>query len=641
MNPSHSGHSARHQRPGARSSTAVWLATGPRRHSGLAFRLGWMLALGVALATTGALLTSDFGHTTASLSATSNDVPLLGTSVSAGNDSQLARNTAEFGHLPIVRVYYTGLPAANAWTTGVPAAAKAAVIVSFNAKPAAILSGADDAALSHFFDTAPTGHPIYYSYVHEPEHEIVRHEFTTTAYKAAWARVVALADQAHNPDLHSTLILMSYDLNPYSHRDWKSYLPGGGIISTLGWDAYPDHGRKAEPPAEFMAPAVAASKSVGMPFGFAEFGMSTATGRAGWISGVGNYLMGSGALFGTLFDSAVVHPSMLVSDPASISTWRRFVQASDDVNINPPPNHQTPPTQMPPPSRTPPPTQMPPPTQTPPPSSSDPAPATSQLSGLPAAQVMSVHAPSWAVANAQVGPLTGDRIYFPGAVPSRYSGLCAALPAGVTCIISYNKPTQNVAGFIASIPSSRTVYIAYSHEPEAQHKWPSGAAFVAAFDAQSAIIRKAADGRSNIHIASISSSYHYAGNAAKGIGCSYIPAASEVTDYLVDNYQPYPTSAGAANDPGLESWLKCVAGRSRPVGIAEYGVGTCNGAGAQVAALKADDAYFKSTAFTDKYGRLALWSYWDTNKGSNLPCYQTFALAGAMVGTWRSIVAGN
>lgn len=266
----------------------------------------------------------DGRNLTASLS--SDNVPLLGSSVA--NAAQLAQNTSEFGHMPIVRIFYPELPGANAWTSGLPALNKSAVIVSFNALPSAILSGADDATLSHFFDTAPTGHPIYYSYFHEPEDNIARGEFTVAAYKAAWAHVVALADEAHNPDLHSTLILMAFDLRQASHRDWKSYLPAGGIISTIGWDAYPDLGRVAEPPSEFLAPAVAAAKSAGLPFGFAEFGMSTSVGRTAWLSEVGSYLMSSGALFGTLFDAAAVHPSMQVTEPASISTWRRFVQAS-------------------------------------------------------------------------------------------------------------------------------------------------------------------------------------------------------------------------------------------------------------------------------------------------------------------------
>jgi hypothetical protein len=88
-----------------------------------------------------------------------------------------------------------------------PAANKSAVIVSFKAQPKTILSGQDDTALSHFFDTAPTGNPIYWSYYHEPEGNIADGEFTLADYKAAWAHVVSLASAAHNRDLHSTLIL--------------------------------------------------------------------------------------------------------------------------------------------------------------------------------------------------------------------------------------------------------------------------------------------------------------------------------------------------------------------------------------------------------------------------------------------------
>ncbi len=293
-----------------------------------------IVTLGLALAlTAGALAYYSgknlfHGRKNIALSLSSASAPMLGASVSS--TTQLAQNTAGFGRMPIVRVYYKGLPAANAWTTGLPAASKSAVIVSFNAPPSAILSGADDAALSHFFDTAPRGHAIYYSYVHEPEHEIVNGEFTAAEYKAAWPHVVALANQAHNPDLHSTLILEEYDLKPGAHRDWRNYLPGGGIISTLGWDAYPGtrtH-RTPQPPSAFMAPAVAASKNAGLPFGFAEFGLPQPAGRAAWLSQVGSYLMNSGALFGSLFDSANVQPSFKVTDSASISVWRGFVNAS-------------------------------------------------------------------------------------------------------------------------------------------------------------------------------------------------------------------------------------------------------------------------------------------------------------------------
>ena len=264
------------------------------------------------------------------LAADSATATLLG--AAASNPTTLAQFTAQFGHMPIIRVFYPGLPSPKAWTTGSPAINKSAVVVSFNAQPAAILSGADDATLSHFFDTAPTGHPIYYSYYHEPEVHIQLGQFTLSAYRAAWAHVVSLADAAHNPDLKSTLILTSWDLSPQSGRNWKDYLPGGGIISTLGWDDYPpgtveDHDPQATPPADFMSAEVAAAKSVGLPFGFAEFALATQTDRPEWLKEVASYLQSSGALFGTLFDSAGF-PSTVIHDAASIQTWRSAVADS-------------------------------------------------------------------------------------------------------------------------------------------------------------------------------------------------------------------------------------------------------------------------------------------------------------------------
>jgi hypothetical protein len=251
---------------------------------------------------------------------------MLGTSASSTAD--IAHVTSDFGHMPVVRVYYPGLPPANAWTdSGKAGANNSAVVVSFKALPTAILSGADDDTLKYFFDSAPTTHPVYYSYYHEPEDNIAAGQFSVADYRAAWAHVVALAKQAHNPQLHSTLILMAYDLEKSSGRNWQDYLPAGGIISTLGWDAYPagavaDKNPQLTPPATFMGPAIAASRSVGLPFGFAEFGVPDISGRPAWLTDVGNYIMKSGAVFGTLFQGG------LMSDSGSVSAWTSAVKAS-------------------------------------------------------------------------------------------------------------------------------------------------------------------------------------------------------------------------------------------------------------------------------------------------------------------------
>ncbi len=290
----------------------------------------WIVAVVAAVAVGASVFHfSRAGHS-GRLAANNAQAPLLGASARAAT---LAQETSDFGHLGIVRVYYPGLPSSNAWTTGMPAANKSAVIVSFKAQPSAILSGQDDAALSHFFGTAPTGHPIYYSYYHEPEGNITDGEFTLPDYKAAWAHVAALARAAHNPDLHSTLILGGYDFSPSSHRSWQDYLPGGGIISVLGWDAYPpgsakNQNPKATPPETFMAKEIAAAKSVGLPYGFAEFGLSTATGRPAWLTQVGNYLLHSGALFGSLFNGNAQYPTLKLTDAASVAVWKNFVAKS-------------------------------------------------------------------------------------------------------------------------------------------------------------------------------------------------------------------------------------------------------------------------------------------------------------------------
>ena len=298
--------------------------------------VGLLAALAVAV---GSLLHFSVAGKTARLAADSTRAPLFGASI---NGTNLAQETSQFGRMAIVRTYYPGLPSSNAWTTGLPASNKSAVIVSFKAQPTTILSGQDDAALSHFFDTAPTGNPIYWSYYHEPEGNIRDGEFTLADYKAAWAHVVSLAKAAHNPDLHSTLILGGYDFSPSAHRNWKDYLPGGGIISTLGWDAYPPGSAKNENPIAaapdtFMAQEIAAAKSVGLPYGFAEFGLSTAAGRPAWLSDVGNYLLHSGAVFATYFNGNAQYPTLKLTDAASVAIWKGFVAKSGSSAPGPAP----------------------------------------------------------------------------------------------------------------------------------------------------------------------------------------------------------------------------------------------------------------------------------------------------------------
>jgi len=323
----------RHRVQHSRDDRNIRRASGPAApRRAMPVRYRWLASFALAFALPGSVFAYRSQNQPAALASPgARPVPLLGSSVQ--NKADLARDTANFGRMPIVRVYYPGLPSPDAWTTGLAAANHSAVIVSFKARPTSILSGADNAALRHFFDTAPKGHPIYYCYFHEPEDNIEAGQFKLAAYKAAWARVVAIAAAAHNPYLHSTLILMSWDLVRASHRNWRNYLPGGGIISTLGWDAYPVGSATNEhpqltPATAFMGPAIAASKSVGLPYGFPEFGLSRASGRTGWLAAVARYIMHSGALFASYFNGNRQYPTLRLTDRSSIAVWRGFVAAS-------------------------------------------------------------------------------------------------------------------------------------------------------------------------------------------------------------------------------------------------------------------------------------------------------------------------
>lgn len=319
-----------------------------------AFALCLLLVSGVLRTTGDGQVTADKGLAASSASDCPRTARLTSESttfttplgVNASGSSQLAAATEEFGTLPVIRVYYAGVPSPSEWPTDWSTAAHSAMVVSFNPEPAAVLSGSDDAALANFFNAAPRGHAIYYSFYPEPEAHIKQGQFTFAQYKSAWKHVAEIANKADDPSLHATLILQGQDANPGDEYNFRNYLPGGSVIAALGWDAYPlgtvdDTDPQAIPPTDFMGPDVAASRSVGLPFGFAEFALGTAAGRPQWLTAVARYLRSQGALFGTLFNAAGF-PWMVLHDGASIRAWRAAVAYSLDgtspVGKNPAPS---------------------------------------------------------------------------------------------------------------------------------------------------------------------------------------------------------------------------------------------------------------------------------------------------------------
>lgn len=255
----------------------------------------------------------------------------------------VARADATYGTptpMPISRIFYTGAPQAwpgNHGLSGRP------VVVSFRYRPSSVLTGQYDAALRSWFANAPS-YDVYWSYSHEPEDNITRGEFTAADYRAAWQHISDIADEAapETAQLHSTLILMCYTMNPASNRNWLNYYVPTAQ-SMLAFDCYNHAWRRNAygTPANMFKPITnwsAANPTI--PWGVSEVGSvkvssdPTGTGRAAWLRSVGTWLAnkhaenpGINAIFGIYFD--VTGPKgtdYRLLDAPSQEAWREVVQ---------------------------------------------------------------------------------------------------------------------------------------------------------------------------------------------------------------------------------------------------------------------------------------------------------------------------
>jgi len=270
---------------------------------------------------------------------------LFGASVAAKSGvtmtQAVAAQDAAYGTMPISRVFLNG---ATPWSTGDQGVSGRPVVVSFKYSPASVIAGTQDAAINQFFATAPTAYDTYWSYIHEPEDNIERGEFTPESYKAAWTHVAALADAVGNPRLHSTLILMCYTLNPASARDWHNYYVGPSVQSMIAFDCYNHAGKRNRYglPSNVFKPITdwqQTPDAAGIPWGISEVGSTLGTTdttgslRAQWLRDVGAFLVNqhaanpSHAIFGIYFD--VVGPSgtdYRLTDANSQTAWKDVVQ---------------------------------------------------------------------------------------------------------------------------------------------------------------------------------------------------------------------------------------------------------------------------------------------------------------------------
>lgn len=246
----------------------------------------------------------------------------------------VATEERRFGRLSLVRVFDPSIPPANAWERRKPMLKGKSIVTSFRVPPGEVLDGKYDAELRRFFRTAPTNREIFWTYIHEPEPEIIAGRFTPRQYRQAWRHIAGIAAGFCKPNLYPTLILTGWTADPASKRDWRTYFPGKHSISVIAWDPY---NQAVGTPATYRRPkdvfgsVVRASRSSGLPWGIAETGTARVAGdpgpgRARWITRMGNYLTKRNPVFVSYFQSTNRGDFELRDDP-SIAAYRAFVRS--------------------------------------------------------------------------------------------------------------------------------------------------------------------------------------------------------------------------------------------------------------------------------------------------------------------------
>ena len=258
----------------------------------------------------------------------------FGASVYRGSSSwqtAVEQSDDRYGGLEVVRAFDPGLPSSWAHTSN---ATDASLVVSFKAHPTQILSGENDQRLKQWFATAPQDRDIWWAYYHEPEDNVERGDFTAEQWRAAYRHIAALANEANNPRLLNTIVLMCWTLDPASGRSISDYFPGADVVETIGWDCYsePSADQAYENPSELYGPAIATSRGLGVGWGIAETGSiqsaadPTGALRAEWLLEAGQYLADEDAQFVTYFDSPVGGEFRLLDQPSELA-WREVIES--------------------------------------------------------------------------------------------------------------------------------------------------------------------------------------------------------------------------------------------------------------------------------------------------------------------------
>ncbi len=232
----------------------------------------------------------------------------------------LAADQATYGTFGVFRLYYRGLPTTWDRAAGFDGTD---IVASFHDSPARVLSGRDDAAFARWFASAPADKDITWSWDHEYDAAARRHRLDTETYRAGWRHLITLAHRV-NPRLRDTLILTAFTFNHGPADGWRQFYPGPAVdsISVDGYSWNRDH---LTTPDAIFARAIAATSSVGKPFGVAEVAALAPQDHpdvlARWIYCLRDYLDGHHALFVSWFN-VNVNLDAYVAGPDGWGSWR-------------------------------------------------------------------------------------------------------------------------------------------------------------------------------------------------------------------------------------------------------------------------------------------------------------------------------
>lgn len=307
------------------------------------------LALVASLALVAALLDAGARAATAAEEAPDDGTTLEGGTTAYGSmirptqgqtyqQALAASETRYGGRLGVIRYFDANWP--DSWTYYTNRMGNRTVNLSFKISPGYVNGGGADNHLRSWFASAPTDRLVYWTYFHEPEDDIERGRFSAADYRAAWARIAALARQADNPQLRATLVLMCWTTDPASRRTWTDYYSPGDI-DVLGWDCFNAGAKRGvyRDPSVMFSQAITASRAAGLPWAISEVGSilavgdTTGEGRAAWLTRVAQYLHTEGAEFVSYFDTLKGTSDYRLLDEPSRQAWSDVVSDQDPFPV--------------------------------------------------------------------------------------------------------------------------------------------------------------------------------------------------------------------------------------------------------------------------------------------------------------------